>query len=202
MVNIFYNKTTLNDTLIINLHFANANKVENHNNYSLMWSDDKLVGINIFNASQHINLEEGFLYCDSTLIAFIKKITNLDLSANVEKNFVVGKVLKCSKVENTHLNYCEVDVKDKILNIICGANNVKENIKVVVANVNTVLPSGKKIVKSKIQGYESSGMLCSNSELNLASEQKSGIIILENEYQTGDLFVDVFANKINYGIKN
>lgn len=112
------------------------------------------------------------------------KITKAGI--NVEKvitnyidNLVVGEVISCKKHPNSdHLNICEVDVKAEILKIVCGAHNVRENIKVIVAKTGAILPDNFEIVKSKIRGEESNGMICALFELGV--EEKT-----EENYNKG-----------------
>ena len=64
-------------------------------------------------------------------------------------NLVVGKVIECrNHPDSDHLHVCKVDIGDEILNIVCGAPNVRENIKVVVAKIGAKLPGGeiKKVI--------------------------------------------------------
>ena len=64
-------------------------------------------------------------------------------------NLVVGKVLECTPhPDSDHLHVCKVDVKDSIKTIVCGAPNVRENIKVIVALPGASLPDG--VIKVKI----------------------------------------------------
>ena len=51
-------------------------------------------------------------------------------------NLVVGKVLECrDHPDSDHLHVCKVDVGDEILDIVCGAPNCREGLKVIVARV-------------------------------------------------------------------
>ena len=62
-------------------------------------------------------------------------------------NLVIGKVLSCKAHPNSdHLHVCEVDVKDTILQIVCGAPNVRVGIKVIVALVGAELNNLEKFV--------------------------------------------------------
>lgn len=80
---------------------------------------------------------------------------------------VIGEVLECSDhPDSDHLHVCKVDVKDEILDIVCGAPNVRKGLKVIVAKAGTTLPGGV-IKKGVIRGCESNGMLCSIAELGL-----------------------------------
>ena len=76
-------------------------------------------------------------------------------------NLIIGKVLECSMhPDSDHLHVCKVDVGEEVLQIVCGAPNVREGLKVIVALPGAVLPGGT-IKKGSIRGVESNGMLCS-----------------------------------------
>ena len=117
---------------------------------------------------------------------------------NVEKveskninNLVIGKVLeRTDHPDSDHLNVCKVDVGSEILQIVCGAHNVKEGIKVIVSLPGAVLPGNFEIKPSKIRGVESNGMICALSELGLeeANEEtrKKGIYILDDDAPVGE----------------
>jgi phenylalanyl-tRNA synthetase beta chain len=97
---------------------------------------------------------------------------------------VVGKVQHREPHPNADkLSVCQVDVgeADGLLNIVCGAANVREDIYVPVARVGTYLPTiDLKIKPAKLRGVRSEGMICSLSELGLAKES-AGIHIFEGE---------------------
>ncbi len=81
-------------------------------------------------------------------------------------NLVIGEVLECEKVPDTHLNNTKVNIGKETLNIVCGAPNMRKGLKVIVAMDGAILPGGV-IRKSVIKGYESNGMCCSLAELGL-----------------------------------
>ncbi len=101
-------------------------------------------------------------------------------------NLVVGHVIEKKPHENSdHLNVCQVNFGDYNLQIVCGAPNVAEGQKVIVALPGAVLPGGT-IKKSAIRGVESNGMICSLQELGLDSkyvpqEYQHGIYVLGND---------------------
>ncbi|MEO4052000.1 phenylalanine--tRNA ligase subunit beta [Solibacillus sp. CAU 1738] len=84
-------------------------------------------------------------------------------------NVVVGHVVSKEKhPEADKLNICQVDVGEESLQqIICGAPNVDEGQKVIVARPGAHLPGGIKIKKAKLRGHESNGMICSLQELGI-----------------------------------
>lgn len=97
---------------------------------------------------------------------------------------VIGRVIECvDHPESDHLHICQVDLGDKIEQIVCGAPNVKEGILVIVATIGAKLPGGITIKPTKLAGTDSNGMICSIAELGLESkflsaEDKEGIHIL------------------------
>jgi phenylalanyl-tRNA synthetase beta chain len=103
------------------------------------------------------------------------------------EGLVVGHVVACGKHPNADkLSLCEVDVgTGENLQIICGAPNVRQDLKVAVATVGSVLPNGLKIKRAKLRGVESNGMLCSESEIGI-SEAHDGIIELDSKAKIGD----------------
>jgi len=112
---------------------------------------------------------------------------------NIPEELVIGHVIKVEKHPDADkLTVCSVDTgTGKFLQIICGAPNVKEGQKVVIALIGTTLTTfegGKiKIQKAKIRGIESEGMICAEDELGL-SENHSGIMILSENAITGSSF--------------
>ncbi len=101
------------------------------------------------------------------------------------KNIIVSRVEKTKKHPNADkLTCCEVNVGDKIVEIVCGAPNVREGILVPCALPGVVLPGDFKIKKSKIRGEKSAGMLCSAKELQIDTDA-SGIMELDNDLIPG-----------------
>ncbi len=86
------------------------------------------------------------------------------------------------------LRICRVDVgQGDALQIICGATNVAEGMRVAVAMIGATLPGDFKIKKAKLRGVESFGMICSASELGLA-ESSEGILPLPDDAPLGEDF--------------
>ena len=87
---------------------------------------------------------------------------------------VVGQVVSVEPHPDADkLRCCKVDVAgDELLSIVCGAANVRQDLKIPVAVVGSVLPSNFKIKKAKLRGVESFGMLCGASEIGLVDNVK------------------------------
>lgn len=104
---------------------------------------------------------------------------------------VIGEVISCQNhPDSDHLHLCKVNIGSEILDIICGAPNVREGLKVITALDGATLPGGT-IKKSTIRGYTSNGMLCSLAELGLdhkflKEEDIEGICELDNNAPIGE----------------
>ena len=105
---------------------------------------------------------------------------------------VVGEVISCEDVAETHLHVCQVNVGEEVLRqIVCGAPNIRAGIKVMVALPGARIADNYKIKKGKIRGLESLGMICSLGELGISDsvvpkEFSDGIQILPEEAVPGD----------------
>ena len=117
---------------------------------------------------------------------------------NVEKvitnhidNLTVGEVIECENHPNSdHLHICKVNVGDKVLQIVCGAPNVRKGLKVIVALEGAILPGNFEIKKGVIRGVESCGMLCALYELGLEEKTEEtynkGICELDSNAKVGE----------------
>lgn len=84
------------------------------------------------------------------------------------ERLVIGEVIECiDHPDSDHLHVCQVDVGDKITQIVCGAPNVRKGIKVLVSLPGCILPGNFEIKAGKIRGQESNGMICALYELGL-----------------------------------
>ena len=123
-------------------------------------------------------------------------------------NVVVGHVREMAKHPDAdRLNVCQVDVgTGTMLNIVCGAPNVRPGLKVVCAMAGALLPPGAdgkpfEIKIGKLRGVESQGMLCSAKELKL-SEEGAGLLELPDDAPIGQNFRDYYAlNDLKFTIK-
>lgn len=130
------------------------------------------------------------------LITLADEITKTGV--NIEKvisnhidNLVIGEVIKCEMhPDSDHLHVCNVNIGNQIIQIVCGASNVKEGIKVIVALPGTKLPGDVVIKAGKIRGVESNGMICALFELGLEEKTEEtynkGIEILGADAKVGE----------------
>ena len=136
------------------------------------------------------------------------EVEEVDPVAPPFSNVVVGHVRETAKHPNAdRLNVCQVDVgTGTLLNIVCGAPNVRPGLKVVCAMAGAVLPPGAdgkpfEIKVGQLRGVESQGMLCSAKELKL-SEEGSGLLELPDDAPIGKNFRDYWSlNDLKFTIK-
>ncbi|WP_313374411.1 phenylalanine--tRNA ligase subunit beta [Chishuiella sp.] len=112
---------------------------------------------------------------------------------------LVGKVLSTIPHPNADkLKVTKIDLGDgKETQIVCGAPNVAEGQNVPVATVGTVFPTPDgdfKIKKAKIRGEESFGMICSEVELGIGTDN-SGILVLPEDLKPGTPTSQIFTSE-------
>ena len=123
-------------------------------------------------------------------------------------NVVVAEVKEVAKHPNAdRLNVCQVDVgTGTLLNIVCGAPNVRAGMKAICAKAGAVLPPGPdgkpfEIKVGKLRGVESQGMMCSAKELKI-SEESNGLMELPEDAPIGQNIRDYLGlNDLKFTIK-
>ena len=123
-----------------------------------------------------------------TMTIFGQKVETWEQMDAEIKNVVVGKVVSIVRHENSdHMWVCQVDVGgEEPVQIVTGAQNVKQGDLVPAALHNSYLPGGVHITKGKLRGEVSNGMLCGLEELGLTLNDYpnailDGIWILNDE---------------------
>ncbi|MFT4700703.1 MAG: phenylalanyl-tRNA synthetase beta chain [Yoonia sp.] len=108
-------------------------------------------------------------------------------------SFTIGYVESAEKHPDADkLKICQVNTKDGLTQIICGAPNARAGITVVIASPGTYVPGlDITIGVGKIRGVESFGMMCSGHEMEL-SDEHDGIIELPSG-EVGQTFTDWLA---------
>lgn len=113
------------------------------------------------------------------------------------KGVVVGHIIECGKHPNAdRLSLTKLDVGGpEMLSVVCGAPNVAQGQKVLVATVGTILHPTEgdplTIKKGKIRGEASEGMICAEDELGIGHDH-DGIIVLPEETKVGTAAADYY----------
>lgn len=118
------------------------------------------------------------------------KVETIEQRGNDIKKVVVGKILEIKKHDDSdHLVVTQVDLGTEKVQIVTGANNIKEGDIVPIAKDGSELPGGVKIKKGLLRGVESCGMMCSVGELGLEvsdypGQIENGIMILDKSFES------------------
>ena len=105
------------------------------------------------------------------------------------QGLVVAEVLTCEPHPNSdHMHVCSVNIgAEEPVQIVCGAPNVAQGQKVIVATLGTKLYDGEEcftIKRSKLRGIESLGMICAEDEIGIGTSH-DGIIVLPQDAKVG-----------------
>lgn len=126
-----------------------------------------------------------------TAVEAVERLRVPDAEGNLDR-FRVGRVLEAVQHPNAdRLRVCRVDVgEDAPRQIVCGAPNARAGLTVAVALPGAVLPGREPLGVATLRGIESSGMLCSATELGVGSDH-SGIMELDEGPAPGTPLADV-----------
>ena len=126
-------------------------------------------------------------YCDR-MTDTGSKVEGYEVLGEDIENVLVARITKITPHENSdHLQICQVDIGEKTVQIVTGAQNVFEGAIVPAAIPVAKLPGGVTIKSGKLRGVQSDGMLCSMGELKLdehdmPGKEPNGILILDESY--------------------
>ena len=142
---------------------------------SLNWLKDYI------NLDENIDIKE----LENALTMIGQEVENIELQGENLKNILTSKILELKMhPDSDHLTVCQVDNGSFVSQVVCGASNHKEGDIVAMAQVGAKLSEDFVIKKGKIRGIESSGMLCSETELGVGNDN-SGIIIFSKDTKLG-----------------
>ena len=195
-----YNKAHVGDTLLVMMADDQGleQTVERKFNIAqIKNSAGTIVGWNFFHVSEFLELtgNGAISLTDEQIDLLNEKLAISGFSEKLpydhEPHFVVGFVKSCvPHPDSDHLSITETEVDNgEVLQIVCGAPNIREGLKVVVAKPGTMMPDGMLIWPGVLRGVESYGMICSAKELELPNApQKKGILELSQDAVVGSEF--------------
>ena len=144
---------------------------------------------------EHLNTKANEAKTMEQLTSIGLEVEGIKESKSELSKFKIAKILKSEKHPNADkLKVCDVTVDGKkVIKVVCGAPNAKEGLLTIYAPPGAIIPkSNFKLKVVKIRGVESSGMLCSESELNLSTESDGIIELTNKENEIGKSY---FKNK-------
>lgn len=195
-----YNKEGIGDTLIVMLENSESKEqnFEKQDDVVRIFKEEtnQTVGYNFFNSSNIVDSKTGQVWLTTEQIKSLNEaIASAGffdiLEIDDSPKFVIGEVKECvSHPDSDHLSITQTEVDNgEILQIVCGASNIAQGQKVVVAKVGAVMPNGLAIWDGELRGKPSYGMICSARELNVKDAiEKKGILVLPDSVITGEIF--------------
>ena len=140
------------------------------------------------------NWLNSFIELSADLEKVIEVLSNIGLEVEefqdkgkVYSQFIIAEIVDAiSHPDADKLKICKVNNGKEILQIVCGASNARAGIKVVLAPVDSTIPSNNMVIKaSEIRGVKSNGMLCSETELLIGNNSEGIIEILDSNLKPG-----------------
>lgn len=194
------NKQSYPNTLIVILGQDQGKSVYEEKEDITRITDEKgnVTGYNFFNVDQVIDYDKlpngEVKLSEKDLAALNQKLADAgfdDKLAYGKPTLVYGYVKTCEKhPDSDHLHVTTIDVGNgEEHQIVCGAPNIAQGQKVVVALPGTLMPNGQMIWPGKLRSVDSYGMICSARELGLEhAPQKRGIMVVPDDFSVGDAF--------------
>lgn len=195
-----YNKAHIGDTLLVIVadDQGKENKfIRKDNIAQIKTVEGEVVAWNFFHISEQLPISgNGQLHLTDEEVGKLNQMLaaagfSEELVVDHEPKIVVGFVKSCEKhPDSDHLSITQTEVDHgEILQIVCGAPNIKAGQKVVVAKPGAMMPDGQMIWPGALRGVESFGMICSARELRLANApQKKGILELPYDAVVGEAY--------------
>lgn len=156
------------------------------------------VGFNIFHVSQYLPelTGNGQVFLTETQVERLNQLLTqvgftAELAADLSPKFVIGYVKSAeAHPDSDHLQVTQVEVDhEQTLQIVCGAPNVAQGQKVVVAKIGAMMPNGQIIWPGALRGVTSDGMISAARELALPNAPKQhGILVMPADIPAGTPF--------------
>jgi len=129
----------------------------------------------------------------TALTALGLEVDDVENRAELYSPFTVCKVVSAEKHPDAdRLKVCQVETKDGMVQVVCGAPNARAGMTGIFAPVGSYIPGlDVTLEKGKIRGQDSNGMLVSEREMNL-SDDHDGIIDLDDHHALGTPIAAVF----------
>ena len=132
----------------------------------------------------------------------VAEVEDIIQSGEFLNQIFVGQIKSIRKhPEADKLNLVTVDYGKKVIEVVCGASNVRDNLKIAYAPIGVTLPIGLTLEPKKIRGFLSEGMICSLEELAMSGssegiwelDEKAKVGLSLNEYlgQKSDTLFDI-----------
>ena len=148
---------------------------------------------------EHLNTKANESKIIDQLTSIGLEVEGVKESKGELSEFKIAKILKAEKHPNADkLKVCDVTLDGKkVIKVVCGAPNAREGLLTIYAPPGATIPkSNFKLKVAKIRGIESSGMLCSESELNLSNVSEGIIELKKKDNEIGKSYFKSYGEKV------
>lgn len=198
-----YNKEAVGDTLLVIAANVQGQEVDKESRGLItrvfVKETGDTVGWNFFNSSANLpDLKgNGQVHLTDEQLAKLNELLAAEgfteqVSDDRLPKIVTGFVKSCkAHPDSDHLSITQTEVDNgEVLQIVCGAPNIKAGLKVVVAKPGAMMPDGLIIWPGELRGVASQGMICSARELKVPNAPVArGILELPFDTEIGVPFV-------------
>jgi len=178
--------------LLVRLSNKETTSYTSEGDVTVLYNKDQVIGYNLFDCD--LSIPSGLVSYNKKTEDFVnKRLAKIEQGPlemdDVKDYFRIGYVKECQKhPESNKLSVTKIEFGDgDESQVVCGASNIAQGQKVVVARPGAVLNNGTWIGKGKLLKVDSEGMVCSAKELGLAKESQ-GILVLDDGEQAGSRF--------------
>ncbi|MFD0896155.1 YtpR family tRNA-binding protein [Loigolactobacillus binensis] len=196
------NSAAFADTLILLVAPDSANRQATKQQGDVVRIYDAInkqtLGYNIFHISQYLPdlTGNGQVFLTEAQVAQLNQLLTAtsfaaELVADLSPKFVIGYVKELvAHPDSDHLSVTQVEVDHgATLQIVCGAPNVAQGQKVIVAKIGAMMPNGQIIWPGALRGVTSDGMICAARELALPhAPKRHGILVMPAATAAGTPF--------------
>lgn len=188
-----YNLAGMGDNLVVLTQQATAYTFAQQGNVvQFINKNEEVIGYNFINISQSLDLNgvNGQIFLSEEQVATLNELIAAagfasTLTVDQTPKFVVGYVESAEPhPDSDHLQVTTTVIdNDERVQIVSGSPNMRQGIKIVVAKIGAMMPSGLIIWPGALRGVESNGMIVSGRELQLPNApQVPGALILPEDF--------------------
>ena len=184
--NSLFNAEKNASILFIDLNPLSKYDFKKYDDFILIFSNKKIVGINVFNYSKYFELSEGFHSINNNVKEFLLNRFKEHINeGDFDDYFKIGKIIEIKNHPNSDkLKVLKVLIQDSEKQIITNVQNIVVNNKYLFAMPGSITFDVTRIIGSKILNLESDGMIISYKSIGI---NKEGLVDC-SDYEINDRY--------------
>ncbi len=147
--------------------------IKQDGDFILILSNNKVVGINIFNYQNYFNVKEGYHKInDEQKQYLLNKFNSYLKEEDFDDFYKIGKVNKIKQHSSSDkLKILNVEFKNENKQIITNVQTLEEGKNYLFATNGSITYSGLRIIDSKVMNVKSEGMIMSYKSLGINKDE-------------------------------